>query len=52
MLPRTTSIWQRDSQPTASGEPGAVQLALMDELETPIPAAYVQFVIDQLDGRT
>ncbi len=27
MLPRTTSIWQRDSHPTASGKPGAVQLA-------------------------
>jgi hypothetical protein len=25
MLPRTTSIWQRDSQPHASGRPGAVQ---------------------------
>jgi len=25
MLPRTTSIWQRDSQPNASGKPGAVQ---------------------------
>ncbi|RSV39487.1 hypothetical protein CA233_20970 [Sphingomonas sp. ABOLD] len=25
MLPRTTSIWQRDSQPNASGRPGAVQ---------------------------
>jgi hypothetical protein len=23
-MPRTTSIWQRDSQPTASGKPGAV----------------------------
>jgi len=23
MLPRTTSIWQRDSQPNASGKPGA-----------------------------
>ena len=27
MLPRTTSIWQRDSQPTASGKPGAVHFA-------------------------
>src|SRR3546814_21197870 len=26
MLPRTTSIWQRDSQSNASGRPGAVQL--------------------------
>ena len=26
MLPRTSSIWQRDSHPTASGKPGAVQL--------------------------
>ncbi|MDH2135342.1 hypothetical protein N5J77_29935, partial [Sphingobium yanoikuyae] len=25
MLPRPTSIWQRDSQPNASGRPGAVQ---------------------------
>ena len=25
MLPRTISVWQRDSQPTASGKPGAVQ---------------------------
>ena len=25
MLPRTTSIWQHDSQPKASGRPGAVQ---------------------------
>ena len=25
MLPRTTSIWQRDSQPNASGRPGTVQ---------------------------
>ena len=25
MLPRTSSIWQRDSHPTASGKPGAVQ---------------------------
>jgi transposase InsO family protein len=24
ILPRTTSIWQRDSQPNASGRPGAV----------------------------
>ncbi|WP_206435190.1 hypothetical protein, partial [Sphingomonas koreensis] len=24
MLPRTSSIWQRDSHPTASGKPGAV----------------------------
>ncbi|WP_374297525.1 hypothetical protein, partial [Sphingomonas sp.] len=24
MLPRITSIWQRDSQPNASGRPGAV----------------------------
>ena len=27
MLPRTSSIWQRDSHPTASGKPGAVQIA-------------------------
>jgi putative transposase len=26
MLPRTSSIWQRDSHPTASGKPGAVQI--------------------------
>ena len=26
MLPRTTSIWQRDSQPNASDKPGAVQM--------------------------
>ena len=26
MLPRTSSIWQHDSQPNASGKPGAVQL--------------------------
>ena len=26
MLPRTTSIWQRDSQPNASGRPGAVHI--------------------------
>jgi hypothetical protein len=25
MLPRTTSIWQRNSLPKASGKPGAVQ---------------------------
>jgi hypothetical protein len=25
MLPQTTSVWQRDSQPYASGKPGAVQ---------------------------
>jgi transposase InsO family protein len=25
MLPRPTSIWQHDSQPKASGRPGAVQ---------------------------
>jgi hypothetical protein len=25
MLPQTTSIWQHDSQPAASDEPGAVQ---------------------------
>ena len=25
MLPRRTWIWQRNSQPTASGKPGAVQ---------------------------
>jgi hypothetical protein len=25
MLPRTTSIWQADSQPLASGKPAAVQ---------------------------
>ncbi|MEG3166558.1 hypothetical protein U1701_18520, partial [Sphingomonas sp. PB2P19] len=25
MLPQTTSIWLRDSQPNASGRPGAVQ---------------------------
>ena len=28
MLPQTTSIWQRDSQPNASGKPGAVQTCL------------------------
>jgi hypothetical protein len=28
MLPRTSSIWQRDSHPTASGKPGAVQADL------------------------
>ena len=28
MLPRTTSIWQRDSQPNASGRPGAVHAVL------------------------
>ncbi|RZL19467.1 MAG: hypothetical protein EOP64_10490 [Sphingomonas sp.] len=27
MLPRTTSIWQHDSQPKASGRPGAVHCA-------------------------
>lgn len=26
MLPRTSSIWQRDSHPTASGKPGAVHV--------------------------
>ena len=34
MLPRTTSIWQRDSQPNASGKPGAVHMgwwAALDE---------------------
>jgi hypothetical protein len=29
MLPRTTSIWQRDSQPNASGKPGAVHIDLI-----------------------
>ncbi len=28
MLPRTSSIWQRNSQPMASGKPGAVQLRI------------------------
>lgn len=27
MLPRTSSIWQRDSHPTASGKPGAVHIS-------------------------
>ncbi|MEH3036266.1 MAG: zinc ribbon domain-containing protein [Sphingomonas adhaesiva] len=27
MLPRTSSLWRRDSHPTASGKPGAVQTA-------------------------
>lgn len=30
MLPQTSSIWQRDSHPTASGKPGTVQ-ACADE---------------------
>ena len=29
MLPRTKSIWQRDSQPNASGRPGAVQSVIL-----------------------
>ncbi len=32
MLPRTTSIWQHDSQPKASGRPGAVQTQLKPSL--------------------
>ncbi len=28
MLPRRTWIWQRNSQPTASGKPGAVQTVI------------------------
>ena len=35
MLPRTTSIWQHDSQPKASGRPGAV---------------HVEFVARDADG--
>ncbi|WP_139330557.1 IS66 family transposase, partial [Sphingomonas sp. Sph1(2015)] len=33
MLPRTSSIWRRDSHPTASGKPGAVQNAVNDHAE-------------------
>ena len=33
MLPRTSSIWQRDSHPTASGKPGAVHYALTADEE-------------------
>ncbi|RYY06123.1 MAG: hypothetical protein EON55_24140 [Alphaproteobacteria bacterium] len=40
MLPRTTSIWQRDSQPNASGEPGAVQCQPDDDRQV------VQTLID------
>ena len=32
MLPQTTSIWQRDSQPTASGKPGAVHTLDDDDI--------------------
>jgi len=31
MLPWTTSIWQRDSQPNAPGKSGAVQMAKLVE---------------------
>ena len=34
MLPRTTSIWQRDSQLYASGKPGAVQVDLPTAAES------------------
>lgn len=35
MLPRTTLIWQRDSQPSASGRPGAVQMAIESSSNQP-----------------
>ena len=38
MLLRTSSIWPRDSHPTASGKPGAVQLGRRALLQTPLRA--------------
>ena len=42
MLPRTTSIWQRDSQPNASGRLGAVQT---DGIDTATPTGRLLFHI-------
>ncbi|QHD67515.1 hypothetical protein GS397_10970 [Sphingobium yanoikuyae] len=44
MLPRPTSIWQRDSQPNASGRPGAVQIAIMAMTTKPIYTANAEIV--------
>ena len=47
MLPRTTSIWQRDSRPNASGRPGAVQF---DWEGTPAVGMFKSATIAE-DGR-
>ncbi|MEG3170429.1 hypothetical protein U1737_19755, partial [Sphingomonas sp. LB3N6] len=45
MLPQTTSIWRRDSQPKASGRPGAVQIAVTAALTVMSAAAWSQVSI-------
>ena len=42
MLPRTSSIWRRDSHPTASGKPGAVHLVA--------PRLWVRWQLNYLLG--
>ena len=44
MLPRTSSIWQRDSHPTASGKPGAVQLAFLQAPGRPLSRLHLMRV--------
>ena len=47
MLPRTSSIWQRNSQPMASGKPGAVQVDEYSEDEaTGQRYYYAEHLID------
>lgn len=36
MLLRTSSIWQRNSQPMASGKPGAVQFDYVEMFYNPV----------------
>jgi hypothetical protein len=57
MLPRTISIWQRDSQPNASGRPGAVQPTRIaknlsvDELSLSEPGEGFSFRAEILESR-
>jgi hypothetical protein len=50
MLPRTISIWQRDSQPNASGRPGAVHVAPGRESRT-LPINLHVVLLDAIGAR-
>ena len=50
MLPRTISIWQRDSQPDASGRPGAVQPRLIYGFEFVPSAQDVERELSCVEG--
>ena len=50
MLPRTSSIWQRDSHPTASGKPGAVQMERMCDTSPCTMEGPLRFTLGLKDG--